>query len=278
MQVRRNRIEIDQSAASWRLKVLQSGIEELSVSGSLGILAAELENFHPDPADRIIVTGDLRFDAQRALGARSPDFTELLTSLSTAAGPIIVAGSVNAIDEQAPVIDGWLEVRHRHSGARLIVAPRHVNNVENMSRLYDYLNARGVRYAKRSQGTEAAKGADAIVVDVFGELPHYYSIASVAYIGRNHTVLEPLRFKVPTVVAPRRDWAHEYVTFPAYKQLIDENGIIEAQDKAELGQIFLKVIDTPDYGQSYVSNALRLAERQKGAGKRIVEHLQSFVP
>ena len=81
------------------------------------------------------------------------------------------------------------------------------------------------------------KEADAIIIDVFGELPHYYSVASVAYIGRNHTVLEPLRFNVPTVVAPRHDWSQNYVTFPAYKQLIDEKGIIEAADKAELGKV-----------------------------------------
>ena len=229
------------------------------------------------PADRVVVTGDLRFDAQRAIGARSSDLTGLLASLSAAGVPIIVAGSVNAIDEESAVVDGWLEVRKKHAGARLIMAPRHVNNPENMSQLYEYLNARGVRYARRSEGVGPVAAAPVMVVDVFGELPHYYSIASVAYIGRNHTVLEPLRFKVPTVVAPRGDWAHDYVTFPAYKQLIDEHGIIEAPDKADLGQIFLKVIDTPDYGQISVSNALRLAEREKGAGKRIVEHIQSHV-
>ena len=95
------------------------------------------------PADRIIVTGDLRFDAQRDLGARSTELADLLSSLARAAGPTIVAGSVNALDEEAPVIDGWLEVRKKYPQARLIMAPRHVNNSENMSQLYDYFEHQG---------------------------------------------------------------------------------------------------------------------------------------
>jgi len=58
--------------------------------------------------------------------------------------------------------------------------------------------------------------------------------------------------------------------------MIDEKGIIEAQSKADLGQIFLKIIDTPDYGKAFVANALRLAEKQKGAGRRIVDHIRAF--
>lgn len=229
------------------------------------------------PEERIVVTGDLRFDAQRPLGERSAEFGALLDELAGRSGPIIVAGSVNAIDEQAPVIDGWLEVRKRYPDATLVIAPRHINNPENMGRLYEFLRETNVRFARRSEGIEAALAAEAIVVDVFGELPHYYSVAAVAYIGRNHTLLEPLRFEVPTVVAPRSDWATGYVTFPAYIQLVDEKGVIEAEDKSDLGRIFLDIIEDPAHGRSFVSRALALADRQKGASTRIVEHVASLI-
>ena len=229
------------------------------------------------PQDRIVITGDLRFDGLGRLGSRSAEFTNLLDFLNGIEDPIIVAGSVNAIDEEGPVIDGWLKVREKYPGSKLIIAPRHINNSINMTQLTDYLEAKGVRYAKRSGSIDRVRQADVIVVDVFGELPHFYSIAAVAYIGRNHGVLEPLRFKVPTVVAPRQDWASEYVTFPAYKFMVDEGAIIEAKEKAELGQIFLKLIDDPSYRMSFLSNALRVADAQRGAGKKIVDHMASYV-
>lgn len=161
--------------------------------------------------------------------------------------------------------------------ARLIMAPRHVNNSENMAKLYSYLSAKGIHFAKRSEGGDRLKSAEALVIDVFGELPHFYSVASIAYIGRNHGVLEPLRFLVPTVVAPQSDWAANYVTFPAYKHMIDHGGIIEARDKQELGQIFKRIIDDPDYGKQFVKRATQVAENERGAGERIVRHMEGYV-
>ena len=51
----RNRIRLAQPPDSWRQSVLELGIQELPVSGEVGIAAAMLTDFHPDPADRIIV-------------------------------------------------------------------------------------------------------------------------------------------------------------------------------------------------------------------------------
>lgn len=230
------------------------------------------------PAERIVVTGDLRFDGLHGLRKIPNDLKEILEYTRASQAPFIVAGSVNAIDEESAVIDGWLELRRKHAAARLVIAPRHVNNVENMNKLYAYLQAKDVRFARRSDGVAAAKDVDALVVDVFGELPHYYSIATVAYIGRNHGVLEPLRFEVPTVVAPRADWGADYVTFPAYKHMIDSGGLIEAGSKSKLGEIFLRIVDEPAYGRRFVDNALQVAARERGAGRRIAEHLDSIVP
>ena len=54
MLVRRRRLNLTQPPASWRTTVLELGIIEIAISGEIGILAAELEDFHPDPADRVI--------------------------------------------------------------------------------------------------------------------------------------------------------------------------------------------------------------------------------
>ncbi len=228
------------------------------------------------PEARIVVTGDLRFDGLRELRECSPEFRDLLDHLRSLGEPIVVAGSVNAIDEQGPVIEGWQRVRERFAGARLIIAPRHVNNSENMAKLYEYLHKAGLRYARRSEGTEKAKQSEILVVDVFGELPYYYSVATAAYIGRNHTLLEPLRFRVPTVVAPRSDWAPRYVTFPGYMRMVEGQGVVEAPDKAHFGEIFLRIIEEPAYGNAIVANASRIAESEKGAGERIVTHLATY--
>jgi len=48
------RIELRQSAESWRSDCLGAGLEEIALAGSLAVAAAELADFHADPADRFI--------------------------------------------------------------------------------------------------------------------------------------------------------------------------------------------------------------------------------
>ena len=54
MLEQRHRLALAQPVANWRQKVLDIGIEEIPMSGDIGILAAEMEGFPRDPADRII--------------------------------------------------------------------------------------------------------------------------------------------------------------------------------------------------------------------------------
>lgn len=55
MLLQRGRIEITGSPEAWRRAVLDLGVEEIPVSGEIGILAAMLpSDFPQDPADRII--------------------------------------------------------------------------------------------------------------------------------------------------------------------------------------------------------------------------------
>jgi len=63
MLARRRRLALSQPVLSWRQRVFQVGIEEVPVTGEIGIMAAELENFPADPADRIIAATALTWGA-----------------------------------------------------------------------------------------------------------------------------------------------------------------------------------------------------------------------
>jgi PIN domain nuclease of toxin-antitoxin system len=63
MLLSRNRLQFPQAADIWRRDALQAGIAEISISGDIGVAAVLLPNFHPDPADRIIVATALRENA-----------------------------------------------------------------------------------------------------------------------------------------------------------------------------------------------------------------------
>jgi PIN domain nuclease of toxin-antitoxin system len=55
MLVRKKRLDIQMELDVWRMELLQNGLQEIPLQGSTAIRAGQLQAFHGDPADRMIV-------------------------------------------------------------------------------------------------------------------------------------------------------------------------------------------------------------------------------
>jgi PIN domain nuclease of toxin-antitoxin system len=55
MLVGKRRIKVGLPLQRWRRDFLAQGLLEIPVTGAIGIAAAELDEFHADPSDRIII-------------------------------------------------------------------------------------------------------------------------------------------------------------------------------------------------------------------------------
>ena len=51
----KGRLAFLQDIASWREELLEDGLTEISVTGTIAVRAGLLQNLHGDPADRIII-------------------------------------------------------------------------------------------------------------------------------------------------------------------------------------------------------------------------------
>lgn len=63
----KNRIDFPESLQLWRRVQLEQGMVEIPIDGRIGLRAADLRDFHPDPADRLIVATAL--DGHRLITA-----------------------------------------------------------------------------------------------------------------------------------------------------------------------------------------------------------------
>jgi PIN domain nuclease of toxin-antitoxin system len=50
----RGRITLPSSIETWRVELLERGLQEVPVNGEIAITSTQLQNFHADPADRMI--------------------------------------------------------------------------------------------------------------------------------------------------------------------------------------------------------------------------------
>jgi 3-deoxy-D-manno-octulosonic-acid transferase len=228
------------------------------------------------PVDRIQALGELRFDSLRLAGVpKSESLEALLGSYRAAQSPVLVAGSVNQAQEQQLVINAWLQLRKRYPQIKLIIAPRYVNNPEVMQALTRMLSEAGADYVLRSDPASSHRLRDVLVIDVFGELGHYYSIATASYIGRDHGVLEPLGYACPTLVG--KGWRLNYSATPIYDYMVSQRGVICVGDESELAVAVQRLIEDRPFLDEWLETTRRLVAENSGASQRIMAAVQELL-
>jgi len=56
MLVEKRRLGMQMSVDAWRKSLIENGLKEVDLTGDMAIYSAQLNNFHGDPADRMIVS------------------------------------------------------------------------------------------------------------------------------------------------------------------------------------------------------------------------------
>lgn len=231
------------------------------------------------PADRLVITGNIKFDAMQrndwqVSQARSP---RLLGALLDDARPVIVAGCVTNLEEQTAVLDAFNSVRSKHPSTLLVLAPRHPEVTERMQALRGLLAERGLQARFRSTMADEplAASCDSLVLDTMGDLRDFYAAATVAHVGVDHNVLEPLGFDKPVSVMP--GWEATYPSYPVYRTLHEERVLLEATNADGLAQHWAAVLDGGERAHARVALSRAVLDRARGAVSRHLEALQPWL-
>ena len=160
-----------------------------------------------DPA-RVVVTGSLKFDSLDwpGVGPHGQSRDRLLRYFRLSPGrPVVIAASTLRGEDQA-AFEAFHRVQARWPDALLIVAPRHPERFEEVTRLAAEEGFRVVR--KTTLPVDGTPDADVVILDTIGELARLYQIASVVFVGGSlvdaggHNILEPAMFGKAIVFGP----------------------------------------------------------------------------
>ncbi len=157
-------------------------------------------------AERVRVTGNLKFDVSAP--APPPIFESLRQSLADEnAGPVLVCGST-VEGEEPLLLSAFRKVRTEHSGAVMILAPRHP---ERFSEVADLMVTAGLPFLRRSEWNGEPLGGSILLLDSVGELAAIYALADIAFVGGSlvrrggHNIIEPAQHGVAIVVGPHTE-------------------------------------------------------------------------
>jgi 3-deoxy-D-manno-octulosonic-acid transferase len=165
--------------------------------------------------EKVIVTGNMKYDNLDAAFVLTTE-TQILLDMLKPDSVIFVAGCLTDVWEYQLVVSAFATAKQAMPQLKLIIAPRHPEKPEQLQALTDILQQNNFQYAMRSKITSSDLPLnEVLIIDTFGELKAFYSIANVCYVGINHNILEPLSLNKP--VAVLANWEKSYPSYPVYK-------------------------------------------------------------
>jgi len=164
--------------------------------------------------DRILVTGNMKFDALPP-GSKSEHS-------DAEKNPVMVFGSTRPGDEKH-ILDVIARFGPEFPEWRYVLAPRHVQRTEEVAGL---IQGKNLPYTLHSQlETGNTDFPQLILVDELGTLNDYYRSASIAFVGGGfnpehggQNILEPALLGVPVIFGPHME------NFKEEARLLSESG------------------------------------------------------
>lgn len=227
------------------------------------------------PAQRVAVTGSLKFDGAQA-DRKNPQ-TQGFARLAGVApdDTVFLAGSTQAPEEELALAT-YRALREAHPRLRLMLAPRHPERFEAVAKLLD---ASGVAWTRRSALGNATRPAERVLLlDCVGELRAWWGLAQIAFVGGSlstrggQNMLEPAAYGAAVSFGPNTRNFREIVA-----QLLAADAAQIVQDGAELTAFVRRCLEQPKWAAVLGRRAQRLVERQQGATLRTVDLLLPLV-
>ncbi len=220
------------------------------------------------PPERVCVTGNMKFDDI------SDDRGLSYDQIFAKGGPVFTAGSTHPGEEEI-VLKVFLKLRQVVPGLRLVLAPRHVERVDEVAGM---IKQYAQRFCRLSEVLTASHEIEEILlVDTIGHLRHLYRYATVVFIGKSLTgrggqnIIEPAAMGKPVIVGPHME------NFRAIMDLFHSaDAIAMVRDQNELYETVLSLLLNQENAVSLGNRAKQVVEGQRGAVARTWSCIQKI--
>ena len=230
--------------------------------------------------ERVVVAGNLKFDAAEGDGERA--LTEELRARFRFGDdrPLIVAASTHAPEERA-LLEAFRRLRAERDlrATRLLLAPRHP---ERFAEVASLVASSGLKWSRRSSAPDAAvDGArEVVLLDSVGELRGAYPLAEIVFVGGSvarkggHSVIEPAAHaKCVVTGAHTFNFASVVRDFLARGALVQLPAVEGERASVVLSKTFAELLRDGERRRRVGENARAALDQSRGATARTVELL-----
>jgi 3-deoxy-D-manno-octulosonic-acid transferase len=222
-------------------------------------------------SERVKTIGNIKFDSDWTPMSET-EHKGWLDSLRI--GPqdtVWVAGSTHEGEERL-ILDVFLRLLALFPGLRLIIAPRRIEEAENILRLG---TGKGLRTALRTDLGTRGGPYDVLVLNTIGELGRIYGIGRISFVGGSlvpvggHNLLEPAGFGCPVLFGPH---THNFVLMS--QLLIEAGGGKRVKDSEDLFVSMKGLLSGPEELDVMGRKAGKFVDNNRGALNRVMDVIE----
>ncbi|MCD6287514.1 MAG: glycosyltransferase, partial [Candidatus Hydrogenedentes bacterium] len=162
------------------------------------------------------------------------------------------------------------------SGLRLVLAPRHINRVDEIKKI---IERHGLTWRSRKEPSAGDPDAPIVILDTMGELHKVYACADVAFVGGalfegpgGHNPLEPAALGVPVLFGPHMDNCRD-----AADMLESAGGAWTVSTADELAEAIRRLLTDETLRADTGHRAAQAAREGQGAMSRNIEMLERVI-
>jgi 3-deoxy-D-manno-octulosonic-acid transferase len=221
-------------------------------------------------APSVEIIGNLKFDI-----APPPAMLELgaiLRQSFGAARPVFLAASTRD-GEEALLLDALNGIAI--PDLLIVIVPRHPQRFAVVAQL---IEARGIRFQRRSAGQPIRPETQVVLGDSMGELFAYYAACDAAYIGGSilpyggQNLIEAACLGKPVLIG-----AHTYNFTEAAELAVAEGAAARVADGGELARELEKLLQDPARRETMAQAGLRFSQRHRGATARLMALIAPYL-
>jgi len=230
-------------------KIMVSNSPSLELLQSIGIKQSML-------------IGDPRLD--RAMDIASQAWNDKVIDSWCEGRKVFVAGSTLPIGDDAVLT----ELANRHPDDKFLIVPHEIDEKE----IADIKSSIKGKTALYTEGEEAAKGAQVMIVNTVGILSKIYRYGFASYVGAGfdggpHSIIEPAAYGIPVSYGP------EFGCYHHCQALIDAGGGHSISNADELCQWYDRLVNDKEYLEACSKAALEYCKNGGGTAEKIAREI-----
>jgi 3-deoxy-D-manno-octulosonic-acid transferase len=220
-----------------------------------------------------VVTGNLKYDAALPFDP-SQEGRAWREKLALGEAPVVVAGSTHDPEERI-LCESYKRVRAAVPGARMVIAPRHLDRLEEVQKA---IEAADLKCYKRTQLSPAGPTDGVILLDTVGELSRVYSAATAVFIGGTfcarggQNMLEPASLGKPVVSGPSLSNFEEIA-----RTLTEAGGMRVIDNPLDLSGALAELLRDPGRAREIGARSLEAVRSGRGAIDRTMSLIEGSV-